>query len=121
MIELRANACEVVEKERVSIGNSTKGRAKELGLGIFGGGPGGMQVALTLGEIKRRTGANFSYRILEQSDAPGAFFTRFPVHGQLISNNKLYTGRDPKSRFSERYDWNSLITDDRAVLTRDFS
>jgi thioredoxin reductase len=121
MIELRPNAANVVEKERVGIGNSTMGGPKELDLAIIGAGPGGVQVALTLGEIKRRTGANFSYRILEQTDAPGAFFTRFPVHGQLISNNKLYTGRDPKSRFSERYDWNSLITDDRAVLTRDFS
>ena len=97
------------------------GGSNELDVVIIGAGPGGVQLALTLGEIKRRTGADFSYRILERTDAPGAFFTRFPVHGKLISNNKLYTGRDPKSRYSERYDWNSLITDDRAVLTRDFS
>ena len=121
MIELRRNAATMVNKGRVARANSTMGGPKKLDVAIIGAGPGGVQLALTLGEIKRRTAADFSYRILERTDAPGAFFTRFPVHGQLISNNKLYTGRDPKSRFSERYDWNSLITDDRAVLTRDFS
>jgi thioredoxin reductase len=80
-----------------------------------------VQLALTLGEIKSRTGAAFSYRILEKESEPGSFFSRFPVHGQLISNNKVYSGRDPKSRFSERFDWNSLITEDRAILTRDYS
>src|SRR6516165_10982049 len=121
MIELRRNAATMVNKGRVARGNSTMGGPKKLDVAIIGAGPGGVQLALTLGEIKRRTAADFSYRILERTDAPGAFFTRFPVHGQLIRNNKIYTGRDPKSRFSERYDWNSLITDDRAVLTRDFS
>lgn len=88
---------------------------------IIGAGPGGIQTALTLGEIKNRTGAQFSYRIIEKESQPGSFFSRFPVHGRLISNNKLYSGRSPKSRFSERFDWNSLITDDREILTRNYS
>ena len=94
---------------------------KQLDIVIIGAGPGGVQLALTLGEIKSRTGAAFSYRIVEKESEPGSFFSRFPVHGQLISNNKVYSGRDPKSRFSERFDWNSLITEDRAILTRDYS
>jgi thioredoxin reductase len=94
---------------------------KQLDIAIVGAGPGGVQLALTLGEIKQRTGADFSYRIVEKESEPGSFFRRFPVHGQLISNNKLYSGRDAKSRFSERFDWNSLITDDREILTRHYS
>jgi thioredoxin reductase len=88
---------------------------------IIGAGPGGVQLALRLEEIKRRTGARIEYCILEKGNAPGHFFSRFPVHGQLISNNKLYSGADPRSRFAERFDWNSLITEERAILTRDYS
>jgi len=88
---------------------------------IVGAGPGGVQLALTLGEIRQRTSAHFTYRVIEKTSGPGSFFSTFPVHGRLISNNKLYTGRDPKSRFSERFDWNSLVTQDRSILLRDYS
>jgi thioredoxin reductase len=88
---------------------------------IIGAGPGGVQLALTLGEISERTAAEIKYCILEREHAPGSFFRRFPVHGELISNNKLYSGRDPRSRFAERFDWNSLITQERTILTRDYS
>ncbi len=70
-----------------------------LDIAIIGAGPGGVQLALTLGEIKKRSGVEFTYRIIEKESEPGSFFRRFPVHGQLISNNKLYSGRNPKSRF----------------------
>jgi thioredoxin reductase len=93
----------------------------ELDVVIIGAGPGGVQLGLTLGEIKRRTRAEFSYRIVEKESQPGSFFSRFPVHGRLISNNKLYSGRSPESRFSERFDWNSLITEDREILARNYS
>jgi thioredoxin reductase len=93
----------------------------QLDIAIIGAGPGGIQLALTLGEIKKRAGVEFSYRIIEKESEPGSFFRRFPVHGQLISNNKLYSGRDPTSRFSERFDWNSLITQEREILTRHYS
>jgi thioredoxin reductase len=92
-----------------------------LDIAIIGAGPGGVQLALTLGEIKKRSGVEFTYRIVEKENEPGSFFRRFPVHGQLISNNKLYSGRNPKSRFSERFDWNSLVTADREILTRQYS
>jgi thioredoxin reductase len=88
---------------------------------IIGAGPGGLQVALTLGEIQKRNGVPFSYLVADRASSPGSFFERYPVHGRLISNNKLYSGEDPRGRFSERFDWNSLITDDRAVLARDYS
>jgi thioredoxin reductase len=88
---------------------------------IIGAGPGGIQLALTLEEIKRRNKARFTYQIIERDSGPGSFFNVFPVHGRLISNNKLYTGRDPLSRFSERFDWNSLITEKREILTRHYS
>lgn len=93
----------------------------DLDVLIIGAGPGGMQVAVTLEETRRRTGASFTYAVVERGEQPGTFFRQYPVHGRLISNNKLYTGAPPRSQFSERFDWNSLVTDDRAVLARDYS
>lgn len=94
---------------------------EEFDVVIVGAGPGGVQVALRLSEIARSARAEIRFCVLEQASAPGSFFARYPVHGQLISNNKLYSGADPRSRFAERFDWNSLITEERAILTRNYS
>lgn len=94
---------------------------EEFDIVIIGAGPGGVQLALTLEEIRRRARTDIKYCVIERGSAPGSFFRRFPVHGQLISNNKLYSGRNPQSRFAERFDWNSLITQERAILTRNYS
>jgi thioredoxin reductase len=88
---------------------------------IIGAGPGGVQLAIRLEEIKKRTGTPIAYCLIEKECAPGSFFESFPVHGTLISNNKLYSRADPRSRFAERFDWNSLVTEDSAILARDYS
>lgn len=88
---------------------------------IVGAGPGGLQVALSLKELSNEYNQKLDLLIIESGKQAGTFFTKYPVHGQLISNNKLYTGKPPKSRFSERFDWNSLLTKEKKILMRNYS
>ncbi|MEQ4300324.1 NAD(P)-binding domain-containing protein [Plantactinospora sp. B6F1] len=76
---------------------------------IIGAGPAGLQLAALL----ERDGHD--YRVLEAGPAPGTFFTTYPRHRQLISINKVYTGSDDPE-FNLRTDWNSLLSDDPALL-----
>ncbi|KAF4408009.1 NAD(P)-binding domain-containing protein [Streptomyces lycii] len=81
---------------------------------IIGAGPAGLQLAALL----ERDGAD--YVVLERGSGPGAFFTRFPRHRQLISTNKVHTGyEDPELRL--RMDWNSLLSDDPELLFTRYS
>lgn len=88
---------------------------------IIGGGPGGIQLALTYKELCREQGKEPNMVILEASHEVGHSFSKFPVHGNLISNNKLYSGKPYKSRYAERFDWNSLVTKDKDILMRNYS
>ncbi|MDW5325743.1 FAD-dependent oxidoreductase [Plantactinospora sp. KLBMP9567] len=76
---------------------------------IIGAGPAGLQLAALFERDGRR-----DYLVLEAADAPGAFFTRFPRHRQLISINKPHTGSDDPE-LNLRLDWNSLLSDDPAL------
>lgn len=69
---------------------------------IVGCGPSGIQ----LGYFLKQT--NNEYIILEKSDSPGSFFHKYPHSKELISINKLYTGKSNKE-FNLRHDWNSLL------------
>ncbi|WP_399882160.1 NAD(P)-binding domain-containing protein [Streptomyces sp. BBFR51] len=81
---------------------------------IIGAGPAGLQLAAFL----ERDGAD--YVVLERGSGPGTFFTRFPRHRHLISNNKVHTGYDdPELRL--RMDWNSLLSDDPELLFTRYS
>lgn len=71
----------------------------------MGAGPAGLQLAYFLSRAGR------DYVVLEKASAPGAFFTRYPRHGKLISINKLATGGDSDLEFAMRHDWNSLLVD----------
>lgn len=81
---------------------------------ILGAGPAGLQMAYLL----HKAGA--SYLVLEEGDAPGTFFKRYPRHRTLISSNKVFTGyEDPEVNL--RFDWNSLLCDDQALLFKNYS
>ncbi|WP_327000542.1 NAD(P)-binding domain-containing protein [Dactylosporangium sp. NBC_01737] len=82
---------------------------------IIGAGPAGLQLAALLEAEGRR-----DYLVLEGAAAPGAFFARFPRHRQLISINKPHTGTDDPE-LNLRLDWNSLLTDDEALLFKHYS
>lgn len=81
---------------------------------IIGAGPGGVQLAYYLEKN------NIDYLVLEKNDAPGSFFKKMPIHGTLISINKVYTGFDDPE-VNLRYDWNSLLSDNNEVLFKHFS
>jgi hypothetical protein len=72
---------------------------------IVGAGPGGIQ----LGHYMHQQSRDFI--IFERQQIPSSFFARFPVHRQLISLNKRFTGRD-NPEFNMRHDWNSLLDSD---------
>ncbi|GAA4198028.1 NAD(P)-binding domain-containing protein [Microbispora amethystogenes] len=81
---------------------------------VIGAGPAGLQ----MGHFLHRAGR--SYRILEATPAPGAFFRTFPRHRKLISINKKYTGWDDPE-LNLRMDWNSLLSDDPRLLFTHYS
>ena len=55
---------------------------------IVGAGPGGLQLGHYMHQQSR------DYVIFERQPIPCPFFARFPIHRQLISLNKRFTGRD---------------------------
>lgn len=69
---------------------------------IVGCGPSGLQLGYFLKHIKQ------DYIILEKHNAPGSFFSQYPHSKELISINKIYTGKKDKE-FNLRHDWNSLL------------
>jgi thioredoxin reductase len=81
---------------------------------IIGAGPAGLQLAALL----QRDGHD--YVVLEAGPRPGMFFETYPRHRQLISINKVWTGSDDPE-FNLRSDWNSLLTDDPALLFKNYS
>jgi thioredoxin reductase len=76
---------------------------------IIGAGPAGLQLAALLEADGKR-----DYLVLDSGGAPGAFFTRYPRHRQLISINKPHTGSDDPE-WNLRQDWNSLLSDDPSL------
>jgi thioredoxin reductase len=81
---------------------------------IIGAGPAGLQLAA----LMERDGRD--YAVLERGAGPGTFFTRYPRHRTLISINKVHTEySDPEQRL--RMDWNSLLSDDPALLFTRYS
>lgn len=81
---------------------------------VVGAGPAGVQLAYFLKKKK------CSYIVLERAKAAGSFFSKFPIHRQLISINKVHTGyNDPE--LNMRWDWNSLICDDPKMRMTKYS
>ncbi len=81
---------------------------------VIGAGPAGLQ----LGYCFEKSGRE--YLILERSTHAGSFFDKYPRHRTLISINKAYTGLDNYDQ-NMRFDWNSLICDDPALLLKNYS
>lgn len=84
------------------------------GVVVIGTGPGGLQVSYDLA----RRGVDVA--LLSSDSEPGGMFRRFPLFQRLITWTKPFSVEDPSSRRYERYDWNSLISEEpeRRALVR---
>lgn len=80
---------------------------------IIGAGPAGIQLGYFLQK------QNIKYLIIEKSDICASFFNKYPHSKQLISLNKVFTGKDEPD-FNLRHDWNSLLNDE-SMLFKQYS
>lgn len=73
---------------------------------IIGSGPGALQVSYSL------TRAGVDHAVISEDPSPGGMFRRWPFFQRLLSWTKPHAPVPRSSRVYERYDWNSLLTDD---------
>lgn len=81
---------------------------------VLGAGPAGLQMAYYLHRAGRK------YLVVERGERPGWFFETFPRHRRMISINKVHTGYSDHE-VNLRWDWNSLLSDDKGPLFKEFS
>jgi thioredoxin reductase len=75
---------------------------------VVGSGPGGLQVSYELTRLGVR------HAVLSADDTPGGMFQRYPVFQRLVTWTKRQAPVAPDGEAYERYDWNSLLAEDRA-------
>ena len=75
---------------------------------VIGSGPGGLQTSYSLSRLGVR------HAVLSEDDAPGGMFRRWPLFQRLITWTKPFSPAPRSSRYYERYDWNSLLSEDEA-------
>ena len=75
---------------------------------VVGSGPGGIQLAHEL----ERLGVD--HAVISADESAGGMFRRWPHFQRLLSWTKPFAPVDRGTRAYERYDWNSLLTDDPA-------
>ncbi len=76
---------------------------------VIGSGPGGLQVSSSL----RAFGVG--HAVISADTGPGGMFRRWPFFQRLLSWTKPHAPVARGTRTYERYDWNSLLTDDLAA------
>lgn len=74
---------------------------------IIGAGPAGIQMGYMFGKRDEE------YLILERSDKVASFFRQYPRQRKLISINKVNHVKGKEEEFSMRFDWNSLLEEDK--------
>jgi thioredoxin reductase len=73
---------------------------------VVGSGPGAIQVSYALRSL------GIEHAVISADPSPGGMFRRWPFFQRLLSWTKPYAPVDRASRAYERYDWNSLLSDD---------
>ena len=80
---------------------------------VVGSGPGAMQLTYCLGQL------GVEHAIISADDAPGGMFRRWPIFQRMLSWTKPFAGHEKATHAYERFDWNSLLSDDerlRAIM-----
>jgi thioredoxin reductase len=74
---------------------------------VIGSGPGAIQVAYSLSRL------GIQPAVLSADPVPGGMFRRWPFFQRLLSWTKPFAPVEHDSRAYERYDWNSLLAEER--------
>ena len=80
---------------------------------VVGSGPGAMQLTYCLGQLR------IEHAVISADDEPGGMFRRWPIFQRMLSWTKPFAGHQKATRAYERFDWNSLLSDDerlRAIM-----
>ena len=77
---------------------------------VVGSGPGGLQLSNALTEV------GVDHAVISQDPSPGGMFRRWPYFQRLLSWTKPHAPVERGTRAYERYDWNSLLTEDPAAV-----
>ncbi len=80
---------------------------------VVGSGPGALQLTYCLGQL------GIEHAVISADDAPGGMFRRWPIFQRMLSWTKPFANHEKATRAYERFDWNSLLSDDeklRAIM-----
>ena len=80
---------------------------------VVGSGPGALQLTYSL----RRCG--IEHAVISADPAPGGMFRRWPIFQRMLSWTKPFADKEKATHAYERFDWNSLLSDDerlRAIM-----
>ena len=75
---------------------------------VIGSGPGAIQASASLRAV------GVEHAVISADPAPGGMFRRWPFFQRLLSWTKPHAPVPRGSRAYERYDWNSLLSEDPA-------
>ena len=76
---------------------------------VVGSGPGALQLAYALGRL------GVDHAVVSADPSPGGMFRRWPFFQRLLSWTKPFAPSPRDSRAYERYDWNSMLSEDPAL------
>jgi thioredoxin reductase len=76
---------------------------------VLGSGPGALQVSHSLSRL------GCDHAVLSADDRPAGMFRRFPFFQRLITWSKPFAPEERGTRWYERFDWNSLVSDDAGL------
>ena len=73
---------------------------------VIGSGPGALQVSSSLRAL------GLDHAVISADPSPGGMFRRWPFFQRLLSWTKPHAPVERGTRAYERYDWNSLLSED---------